>query len=479
MKRFVSLILVLVCLLAFAGCDEGLPGGSGSGNSGSGPNGGNNKNPGSSQTVIPGGDDKINEDGTLNLPAPDADAKCTVDAATWQSLLSEDAILAAMRENSLTTLTSGSDKSQYQMFYCAGGRYGSILKGNMYSETICGTQDETVYIFSRSTADGTWTRRTSTDSYETYVDNQYCSGAIRFLGGIASAYADAQYVEAEKAYVIENHKIPLDAENALEGKLKVQLVDEKLYSITLYLNANGESGTLSAVFGSVPSFELPTDFQTGGSTNSSTSTSDPNHDEPPEASCTQQRWQRLFSEDHYLNNLSDSGMDIELKNGNQKYLYQFASRNFYLLLSTNSGYQEMILNPDERFQKDSENGQWMRYSGISHHSQYDTILNDKTAVLRQLLTPLADLYNQTSFDSPSSCFSLNNVRFSHDTFGSISAEYQIIIRGGMIEEIKAVIQSDTGTWKLTMERSKSNGIDLPTDYVDIADENGSGRPSKK
>lgn len=478
MKRFIATVLALVCLLSLVGCELN-PAGNTEPGSNDGSSSGSSGNSGSSQTVIPGGDDMLNEDGTLKLPAPDADAKCTVDAATWQSLLSEDAILAAMRENSLTTLTSGSDKSQYQMFYCAGGRYGSILKGNMYSETICGTQDGTVYIFSRSSADGTWTRRTSSESYETYVDNQYCGGAIRYLGGIAEAYADARYVEADKVYVIENHQIPLGEDQNLEGTLKIQLVDDKLYSITLYLNANGESGTLSAVFGSVPGFDLPTDFQVGDSTNNSTSTSGPNHDEPPEASCTQQRWERLFSNDRILDTLSDSELAVELTNGNQKYYYRFSSRDFYLLLSTGSTYQEIILNPEERFQRDSENGQWLRYGGISHHTQYDSILSDKTAVLRQLLTPLADLYNQTSFDSPRSCFSLDNVSFSHDTFGSVSAEYDIIIRGGILEEIKAVVQSDAGTWELTLERDKSNRIELPTDYVDMENDKESGRPSKK
>ncbi len=471
MKRLIAIILATACVFSLTACDLD-PSSTPEATNGSVSNDGN-ITPG--QSIVPGGDDTLNSDGTLKIPDPTGSISFAVDASTWQSILSEDAVRTAMKDNSITTLTSASGSEQYQMFYCADGRYGSIQKGNIYSESICGVQDGTVYVFNRSSAEGSWTRTTYAGSYDEYVSNHYVSGAMQFLSGAASAFDRAQYVETEKAYVIEQYKITPAPDVEVVGKLKVQFADEKLYSITLYLDVEGESGALSAVFGAVPSFDLPTDFESQDSSISVSPGHTDDHQEPPEATCTEQRWQQLFTESRLLNNLMDNHSVIQIDNGLQQYTYQLSEHLSQIVISSKESYQEILINRQERFQRDSKNGQWMRYSGINHTREYDTILNDKTAVLTQLLTPLKDLYKQASFTSATHCFTLSNVSFEHSVFGAVTAEYAITIHGGMIEEIKATIVSGSNTWKFTMEHDKSNGVNLPTDYVDVDD----GKPGKK
>ena len=470
MKRFVAMILALVCLLVMAGCDTDPTTESGS-------NTGNNN---SSQTqggvtsggVTPGGDGVLNEDGTLNIPSPEAGTTTNITGDTWTSLLSEDAIRVAMKDNSITTLTSSDDAEQYQMFFCAGGRYGSILHGNLHSETICCVEGEKVYVFTRSAAEGSWEREVSKQSYDEYVSNHYTSGAMQFLSGISSVFSKAQYVESEKAYVIENHVITHPSGENLTGTLKVQFANEKLYSISLTMTVEGQTATLRTLFGSVATPEIPTDYNEGSSGNISVSPEhNDSHIEPPEASCNEQRWQQLFG-DRIIDNLMDNHITVKISNGQQEYLYQMDMSFSRFVISANGGYEEILISHGEYFQRDSKDGQWLHYM---NHRDHKAFLNEKTAVLTQLFAPIKGLYKQTSFDGASRCFSLTDVSFTHDTFGSVTAEYAITIQGGMIEQIKATIESDGGTWTLFAEREKGNKIDPPTDYVDV----DNGRPGTK
>lgn len=470
MKRFIAIILALACVLSLAACDLDPAATTPEINNGS-INNGSGANPG--QGVVPGGDDMLNSDGTLKIPEPTGGVSLApVDESTWQSTLSEEAIRAAMKENSITTITSAASSEQYQMFYCAGGRYGSIQKGNIYSESICGVQDGTVYVFNRPSAEDTWTRTTHSSSYDEYVSNHYISGAMQFLSGVASAFGQAQYVEAEKAYVIEQYKITPAPDVEIIGKLKIQLAGEKLYSITLHLDVEGESGALSTVFGTVSSFDLPTDYTEG---NSGISTSDPTHKEdhaePPEATCNEQNWKRLFG-NRLIDNLIDERVSIKISNGQQEYAYQMDHGFSRLVISESGKYEEILINRHEYFQRDSKDGQWLHYMNIR---DYETILNEKTAVLSQLLNPLADLYKQTSFDDATKCFSLKNISINHGTFGSVTADYDIVIQGGILDQIDATIQSANGTWVLSLSRNKGEIIEPPTDYIEA----DNGRPGKK
>ena len=471
MKRFIAITLALVCVLSLAACDSASTPSAPQVNNGSA-NSGSSVTPG--QSIVPGGEEILNEDGTMKIPEPTGGASFTIENDTWQTALAEDALKAALKDNSITTITSAASKEQYQMYYCAGGRYGSILKGNTYSETICGVQEGNVYVFNRSAADGAWTRSTYAGSYDEYVTNHYLVGPMQFFSGIASVYAQAKYVEAEKAYVVEQYAFSPAPEMSITGKLKLQFTGEKLYSITLYLNADGESGALTTVFGSAPAFELPTDFQSGNSGNISVSP-DHNHNEPPEASCSESRWQQLFKAERLVDTFINDQLTAKFNNGQQEYLYQMSPHFSRIVLSDGGSYQEILINRNERFQRDSKDGQWLYYSGRTQHDAYDTIMSEKTAALTQLLTPLKDLYKDTTFDSPNRCFTLKNVTFNHSIFGASTGEYAVTIGGGMIEEIKATIQTGSGTVKLTVVRDKSEEIIPPTDYVAMDD----GKPGKK
>ena len=218
MKRLIAIILATACVFSLTACDLD-PSSTPEATNGSVSNDGN-ITPG--QSIVPGGDDTLNSDGTLKIPDPTGSISFAVDASTWQSILSEDAVRTAMKDNSITTLTSASGSEQYQMFYCADGRYGSIQKGNIYSESICGVQDGTVYVFNRSSAEGSWTRTTYAGSYDEYVSNHYVSGAMQFLSGAASAFDRAQYVETEKKYIFHTDQIVF---NAIQSKL-LRLLEE-------------------------------------------------------------------------------------------------------------------------------------------------------------------------------------------------------------------------------------------------------------
>ncbi len=458
MKRLIATILALICLFSLAGCDKDPAGSSES------VSGGNNS--GVSQGVVPGVDDVLNSDGTLKVPAPEATAECTVDASTWQALLADDTIRAAMKENSLTMLTSGSDNEQYQMFYCADGRYGCIQNGNYRSETICCVEGEKVYIYKRDSADASWTRTVSEQSYDEYVANHYFNGAMQYLSGIASIYDKAQYSEAEKAYMVQSHAVA----QGLTGTLKVQFSNGKPHSISLHLNVDGQTGDLTTVFGTVSAPEIPTDFQDGPS--SSISGGSPNysqddHFEPAESVCNESQWKRIFGQKRLLDSLMESRSTIKLENNRQEYLYQMEMELSRIVTSSPDNYQELLINRQERFQRDSKNGQWTRYADRNHHREYETILGDNTKVLTQLLTPLEGLYSQATFDAPNRCFILSNVSFQHETFGSVTADYTISIGGGRLEEIEATIRTTSDSWTLTLKEGKTLEITLPTDYIDM------------
>lgn len=464
MKRFIAIMLALVCVFSLTACDLDPASDNPGANNGSVNNGSLN----SGEGLTPGGDNMINSDGTLKIPEPDGDATLTVDADAWQILLSEEMLRSAMLENSMTTITTESSKDQYQMYYCAGGHYGSILVGNSRSETICGAVDGTVYVFNRSAEEDPWTRTTYAGSYEGYVTNSYLQGPMQFFSDLGSAYDQAKYTEAEKAYIIENFTFSADPEVNMTGKLKVQFAGEKLYSITLYLNADGENGALTTVFGAVSAFDLPTDFQSGNS-GSSSSSSNADHSEPPEASCSEQRWEILFSEDRILDTLVDSHAILKISSGSQEYLFQLTPDYSRIVSDTSSGYQELIISHHDHFQRDSKDGQWLRYGGADHHREYDTILKEKTDVLTELLTEVKDLYNKTSFDATTKCFLLRDVQFNHNTFGNVMVDYFIYIQGGSIEKIEANIRTDSSTWYLTTEEDVKD-ISLPTDYVDMTED---------
>ena len=471
MKRLIALILACVCVFSLAACD--LDPNSGNPEAGNGSvNNNGNITPGG--TLTPGGDDMINSDGTLKVPEPDSAATLTVDTEAWQNLLTEEAIRSAMLDNSMTTITSDGSNEQYQMYYCAGGRYGSILVGNYRSETICGAVDGTVYVFKRSAADGAWTRTTHKGSYEEYVTDSYLRGPMQFFFNLGSAYDQAKYSEAEKAYIIENYSFSPDPEVTMAGKLKVQFTGEKLYSITLYLNVDGENGALTTVFGAVPTFDLPTDFQSGSSGSISVSP-DNNHAEPPEASCSKDRWEQLFREDRLLDSLVESHATLKISNDAQQYLFQLTHDFSRIVSDTNSGYEELIINRHERFQKDGKNGQWVRYSDKNQHQEYDRLLNEKTEVLVSLLAEVKGLYDKTHFNSSTKCFLLRDVQFTHNTFGSVMVDYFIYIQGSMIEKIEANIRTNSTTWYLTTEKENNKDISLPTDYVDMSEDKKTGR----
>ena len=456
MKHFIAAILVLTFLFSFAGCVS-EPAQSGS-NLGS-----NNSNGLSQGGINPGGDDMLNSDGTLKIPEPDGDATLTVDADTWQTLLSEEMLRSAMLENSMTTITTENSEDQYQMYYCAGGRYGSILVGNYRSETICGVVDGTVYVFNRSAAEDSWTRTTYAGSYEEYVTNSYLKGPMQFFVGLDSAYDQAIYTETEKAYILENYSFSLSPVN-MRCKLKVQFSGEKLYSITLYLNVEGESGALTTVFGAVSDFDLPTDFQSGNSGSMSVSP-DSDHSEPPEAVCNERTWQQMFSQARVLDTLGETYASVKLNGNAQEYFYHFEHERTWIVISSNNRYQEIIMNRHNRFQRDSKNGQWLHYS--DRIREYETVLQEHTAELVQLLTPLKDMYSQTTFDSSRSCFTLSNVSITHDTFGAVTADYKVVIYGGRLEKLESTIQTANGTFDLLIESDKDNQIVFPEDYVDV------------
>jgi hypothetical protein len=303
----------------------------------SGPDNNTNQSQGG---ITPADDNILNEDGTLNIPSLEDTAVVTVDGNTWQALLSEDSIRAAMKENSLTMLTDDSNKESYQMFYCAGGRYGSIQKGNYYSETICTVEDETVYIYKRDSADASWTRTLCNESYDEYVANHYINDAMLFLSGIASVYENAQYVEADNAYVISNHVIAHPTGENLPCKLQVQFANGKLYSISLLLEMDGQTGNLTTVFGTIVTPKIPTDFQDGSNTSSGSSTEDKNdHHEPAESVCNEKQWKRIFGQDRLLKTLMEFHSTVKIDNNRQEYLYQMDMDYSRIVISLDDHYQ--------------------------------------------------------------------------------------------------------------------------------------------
>lgn len=473
MKRLLALILACICILSLAACDLDPTSGDPEVDNGSN-NNGTVISP--DQGLTPGGDDMLNSDGTLKIPEPDSSAELTVDASTWQTLLSKDAIRAAMLDNSMTTITSDNNSEQYQMYYCAGGRYGSILVGNYRSETICGLSDGTVYVFKRSAAEGSWTRDTYAGSYEEYVANSYLRGPMQFFSGLDSIYAQATYNEAEKAYIVENFAFSPAADVQMTGKLKIQFVGEKLYSITLYLSNDGVSGAVTTVFGATAAFDLPADFQSGNSGSVSV-TPDIDHSEPAESVCSKDRWERLFSENRILDSLVETHGILKIYNGSQEYLFQITHDYSRIVSDTNSGYQELIISHHDRFQKESKDGQWLYYSGGDHLQQYDTILTEKMDILVELLAEVKDLYDKAHFNSSTKCFLIQDVRFTHNTFGNVIVDYFITFQGGMLEKIEANIRNNNApTWYLTTEEGEVKDISLPKDYVDMSKDEHGKRP---
>ena len=473
MKRLLALILACICILSLAACDLDPTSGNPEVDNGSN-NNGTVISP--DQGLTPGGDDMINSDGTLKVPEPDSAATLTVDTEAWQNLLTEEAIRSAMLDNSMTTITSDNNSEQYQMYYCAGGRYGSILVGNYRSETICGLSDGTVYVFKRSAAEGSWTRDTYDGSYEEYVANSYLRGPMQFFSGLDSIYAQATYNEAEKAYIVENFAFSPAADVQMTGKLKIQFVGEKLYSITLYLSNDGVSGALTTVFGAVPTFDLPTDFQSGSSGSVSVAP-DTDHSEPAESVCSKDRWERLFSENRILDSLVETHGILKIYNGSQEYLFQLTHDYSRIVFDTSSGYQELIISHHDRFQKESKDGQWLYYSGGDHLQQYDTILTEKMDILVELLAEVKDLYDKAHFNSSTKCFLIQDVRFTHNTFGNVIVDYFITFQGGMLEKIEANIRNNNApTWYLTTEEGEVKDITLPKDYVDMSQDEHGKRP---
>ena len=473
MKRLLALILACICILSLAACDLDPASGNPEVDNGSN-NNGTVISP--DQGLTPGGDDMLNSDGTLKIPEPDSSAELTVDASTWQTLLSKNAIRAAMLDNSMTTITSDNNSEQYQMYYCAGGRYGSILVGNYRSETICGLSDGTVYVFKRSAAEGSWTRDTYAGSYEEYVANSYLRGPMQFFSGLDSIYAQATYNEAEKAYIVENFAFSPAADVQMTGKLKIQFVGEKPYSITLYLNNDGVSGAVTTVFGATAEFDLPADFQSGNSGSVSVSP-DAGHSEPAESVCSKDRWERLFSENRILDSLVETHGILKIYNGSQEYLFQLTHDYSRIVFDTSSGYQELIISHHDRFQKESKDGQWLYYSGGDHLQQYDTILTEKMDILVELLAEVKDLYDKAHFNSSTKCFLIQDVSFTHNTFGNVIVDYFITLQGGMLEKIEANIRNNNApTWYLTTEEGEVKDITLPKDYVDMSQDEHGKRP---
>lgn len=473
MNRLIAAILALVCILSFAGCDAD-PAGNNSETGNNSANSGTSQDGTSQDGITPGADDIVNEAGNLNIPKPEEGAACEVDGNLWQALLSVDAIRAAMKDNSITTLTSDANADEYQMFFCAGGRYGSIQNGNYRSETIYAVENGTAYEYNKHSADAAWMRTTSSQSYDAYVTNSYIDGAMQFLSGLASLQSKAEYVKAEEAYVIENHVVAMSEDQNLTGTLKIQFANEKLYSISLTMTVEGQTATLNTLFGSVATPEIPTDFTEG---NSSSSGISPEHGvgdngEPKEAVCSESQWQRLFGE-RLIDRLMDEHVTVKITDGQQEYLYQMGAGFSRIVISTGGGYEEILISHSEYFRRDSKDGQWTFYRNVR---DCEAFLNEKTAVLSQLLRPLQDLYNQASFDSASKCFSLVNIAFEHGTFGALTGEYAVTIQGGMLEQIKATFQAAEGTWTLLSERDKGNGIEPPTDYIeDNSKEDGKGK----
>ena len=474
MKRLISLLLVLVCLLSLAACDtdptESAPAGNGGSSNGSSSNGSSNN--GGDQGNVPEdgvkpGDDLVNDDGSLEVPAPEKDKVCTVDAATWQSLLAEDVLRAAMKENSLTMLTTDGNTEQYQMFYCAGGRFGCLQIGNYRSETVCAVEDGTVYIYNK-TGDEGWSRTTSSQSYDEYVASRYFNGAMQYLPGVAGVYAQARYEETEKSYIVENYAIS----EGMTGTLKVQFADGKISSIKLFLSANGQSGCLSTVFGSVAVPEIPTEYKDGNSTSNSQGSQNQGDKLPAEAVCSEAAWKRLFGEQRVLDSLMDSHASIKIDNNQLEYLYQLGMDRSRFTLSGDGQYEEVLFGHDEYFLRESKDGQWLRYSG---HREQEAVLNEKAAVLTQLLIPLSTLYSQAHFDGFRS-FTLTDVSFEHGTFGNVTADYTIIVQGGMLEEMQATIRTSAGDWALNMNRDKPQEITFPQEFVDMSE--GGKRPGK-
>lgn len=469
MKRLIAAILALVCILSFAGCNADPAENNPDTNN-------NSANSGPSQEstpqngIAPGGDDIVNEDGNLNIPRPEDGTSCEVDGNLWQALLSEDAIRTTMKDNSITTLTTSANANEYQMFFCSGGRYGSILSGNYRSETIYAVENGTAYEYNKHSTDAVWTRTTSAQSYDAYVTDSYINGAMQFLSGLAALHSKAEYGKAEEAYVIENHKVTISADTTLTGTLKIQFANEKLYSVRLTVTMEGQTVTLNTLFGSVAVPEIPTDFKDG---NSSSSVVSPehgggDHDEPKESVCSEREWQRLFG-DQLIRGLMDERVVIKITDGQQEYLFQMTPGFSRIVISAGGSYEEILINNGEYFRRDSEDGQWTFYRNIRDHQAF---LDEKTAVLYQLLSPLQDLYSQAAFNSASKCFSLADIAFEHGTFGALTGEYAVTVRGGMLEQINAAFRSADGTWTLSLERGKDTWIEPPTDYI----EDNSNRP---
>jgi hypothetical protein len=291
-----------------------------------------------------------------------------------------------------------------------------------------------------------------------------------FLSGIASVYENAQYVEADNAYVISNHVIAHPTGENLPCKLQVQFANGKLYSISLLLEMDGQTGNLTTVFGTIGTPEIPTDFQDGSDTSSGSSTEDKNdHHEPAESVCNEKQWKRIFGQDRLLKTLMEFHSTVKIDNNRQEYLYQMDMDYSRIVISLDDHYQELLINHAERFQRDSKDGQWTRYAGRNHNKEYETILNDSTKVLRQILTPLENLYGQASFDAPNRTFLLEDIAIEHETFGSVKVDYTIIISGSRIEKLEANIRSANDSWTLTLKEDKGTEIKLPTDYIDMSE----------
>ena len=476
MKRMIAAILALICILSFVGCEVN-PAGNNAGTGSSGNNSGTESNGNQSNSsqggITPGADDIVSADGKLNIPTPESGTACEIDNNLWEELLSGDAIRAAMKDNSITTLTSSANADEYQMYFCAGGRYGSILSGNYRSETIYAVENGTAYVYKKQSADGGWTRTTTPQSYDEYVTNGYTNGAMQFLSDLASVKSKAEYVKAEEVYVIENHKVEISQDTIMTGTLKIQFASNKLYSISIDLSVEGQTVTLRALFGSVAVPEIPTDFTDGnsGASNVSPEYGSGGHDEPKEAVCSKSQWERLFGE-QMIDRLMDEDITVKITNGQQEYLYQMSHHYSRIVISTDEGYLEILTNRAECFRRDSKDGKWTLYRNSRDNEAF---LNEKTAVLYHLLTPLKELYDQATFNSTSKSFSFTDITFSHSIFGTLTGEYAVTVQSGMLEKIEAAFQSANGTWVLLSERDKGNVIEPPTDYTEY----NSKEPDKK
>lgn len=478
MKRLISLLLILVCLFSLAACatdpTESTPAGNGgSSNNGSSNGSGNENNGGGNsgsgennkpEDGIQPGDDVVEDDGSLEMPTPEQGATCTVDAAAWVTLLAEDALRTAMKENSLTMLTTDGNTEQYQMFYCAGGRFGCLQNGNYRSETVCVVEDGTVYIYNKTSPDSQWTRTTTPQSYDEYVASRYFDGAMRYYSNLSGIYAQARFEETEKSYIVENYAVA----EGVTGTLKVQFSDGKLCGIKLFLSVDGQTGCISTAFGTVAVPEIPTDYkEENSSSGQGSSQHNPGGDKlPMEAVCSESTWKRLFGQARVLQSLMENHVNVKIEKSGTEYLYQMGMECSRYVF-TGSSYEEMLFGHAEYFSRDSKDGQWLRYSD---RRGVESLLEEKAAVMTQLLVPLSDRYSQVVFDG-SKIFTLTNVSLDHDVFGNVRADYTIMIQGNMVEEMQATIHTSAGDWKLTCKSEKSQKITFPQEYVDMS-ENG-------